>query len=28
MEERMVVLLNVEHLFDARHIENVIEQAA
>jgi purine-binding chemotaxis protein CheW len=28
LEDRMVVLLNVEHLFDAKHIENAIAQAA
>ena len=28
LEDRMVVLLNVERLFDAKHIENAIAQAA
>ena len=28
LENRMVVLLNVEHLFDVRHIDKVITQAA
>lgn len=28
LDDRMVVLLDVEHLFDAHHIEKVIEQAA
>ena len=28
LEDRMVVLLNVEHLFDAKHIEKAIAQAA
>ncbi len=28
LEDRMVVLLNVEHLFDTKQIEKVIEQAA
>lgn len=28
LEDRMVVLLSVEHLFDEQHIEEIIEQAA
>lgn len=28
LDNRMVVILNVEHLFDAQHIEKIIEQAA
>jgi chemotaxis signal transduction protein len=28
LEDRMVVLLDVEHLFDTQHLEKIIDQAA